>query len=439
MEEFKAKIKNFEELAVANERIHALAIAESGLQSIDSRNVMARTLKLDGDVIKINDYTYSLKATKRIIFVGVGKCSIEAAEKVEEILGDRLEGGIVVGVKAPENCTLKKIKCFVGTHPFPSDTNIELSKEIVKTLEGLTEDDLVIFVISGGGSTLLCLPSDNRTCVDEKMIVQELFAKGATIQEINTIRKHTSLVRGGYLAKHAYPANVVSLILSDVPGNEIGFVASGPTVKDDTSVADADKIIEKYEILKLCNIEHCGLIETPKEDKYFDKVFNILVASNEIALHSMEKKAKELGYSVSIMNLSMTGEAKEVGVRIAREINNSLPKTVLLYGGETTVTVKGNGKGGRNQEVALAALGQLKKGEVVMSLASDGWDNGEYAGGIADTSVAEKTKESGLDHLEYLNNNDASTFYEKIGDGILKTGYTGSNVSDLMIALKGEN
>ncbi len=179
--------------------------------------------------------------------------------------------GIVLDVQLPDQVQLKKFKYFRGTHPLPSDQNITHTKEIFKLLSDLHADDLVIFVISGGGSTLLCLPEANGTCLEERTIIETLLRSGATIQEINIIRKHLSLARGGFLAQAAYPAQIISLIISDIPGDDMSLVASGPTVKDTSTLNEADRILEKYQVLRVCGLDHCGLIETPKEDRYFEK------------------------------------------------------------------------------------------------------------------------------------------------------------------------
>jgi glycerate 2-kinase len=302
-------------------------------------------------------------------------------------------------------------------------------------LDSLRKNDLVIIIVSGGGSTLLCLPEAGGTCVEEGLVLQQLFLAGANIQDINTIRKHLSFARGGFLAKHAYPAQVISLIFSDVPGNDFEYIASGPTIKDTSTVDDADAILAKYGILKACGLQRCGLIETPKEDKYFERVQNILLVSNDLALKAMAEKAAALGYAPTICTNSLTGEAREVGVKVAKELHASSRRVARLYGGETTVTVRHSGKGGRSQELALSAMAEIKPEEIIIAFATDGRDNTDAAGAICDTMIKERAMKLGLDPKIHLETNSSYDFFEKTG-GHIMTGYTGSNVSDLLIALK---
>lgn len=428
------KILNAEKLAVNQARRAVLAMAEAGLQAVDTRAATRASIKFEDNRLRVNDQTYSLVGTKRIFLVGVGKCAIEAAAALEEILGPKLFDGIVLGIDDGETSKLKKIKVLLGTHPMPTEKNVAATKAIVAMLDSLTEEDLVIIIVSGGGSTLLCLPEAGASCVEEGLVLKQLFRAGADIRDINTIRKHLSLARGGYLAKYAYPAQVISLIFSDVPGNDIEFIASGPTVKDMTTVQDAKNILAKYGIITL-NGSGRGLIETPKEDKYFQGVQNILLVSNNLALRAMADKAQEFGYAPAICTDHLTGEAREVGIRVLAELKTAAPKSVRLYGGETTVTIKGQGQGGRSQELALVALHSIEPGEVIMAFASDGRDNTDAAGAICDTMIKEQAAKLGLDPNAFLQNNDSYTFFEKTGGHII-TGYTGSNVSDLLIALK---
>jgi len=426
------KIKNFDELAASDSRRAALMIAEAGLRAIDTGSVLRASVKLNGDELFVKNEKFLLESGKRIFVVAVGKCAIEAAAALEDILGDRLSDGVAVDTKTSQ--TLKKIKAFQGTHPLPTEANVKAAKAVVQALSGLRNDDLVIFAISGGGSTLLCLPEDGEY-KDEAKIVGALIRSGATIQEINTVRKHLSLARGGYLAKYAYPAEAISLIFSDVPGNNLEFVSSGPTLKDHTTIKEAEVILAKYDVLKSCGIEKCDLVETPKEEKYFVRVKNILAVSNEDALAAMEAKAKELGFAAKICTACLNGEAREVGLALTKDLHKAGPKTAFLYGGETTVTVRGHGKGGRNLELALSALREIQDDELIMTIASDGADNGPFAGAICDRITKKAIGDKNLDYKAALDENNAYPFFEKIGNYIL-TGGTGSNVSDLVIALK---
>lgn len=426
------KIKNFQELAKNDLRKAVLEIAEAGLEAIDTEKIIKEDVRLENDELFIKDKIFSLNKTGRIFVVGVGKCSLEAAAVLEDVLRERIFDGIVIDVCGGKK--LNKIKGCLGDHPFPTERNINATKEIISLLADTKENDLVIFIVSGGGSTLLCQPT-NFTCQNEKEIIECLFRAGAEIEEINTIRKHISFARGGFLAKYAYPAQAVSLIFSDVPGDKTEFIASGPTVKDTTTVSDAKRILDKYGICEKCGFSEESLIETPKENKYFERVENVLIVSNQNALEAMKKKSEELGFSAKIYSVCLSGEARKIGGKIIDELEKAPEKTVLLYGGETTVNIVGQGKGGRNQELALSALSFVGENEIIASIASDGKDNAEFAGALCDAGTKRKSEKLRLDIENYLNNNDSFHFFEKTGDYIL-TGDTGSNVSDLVIALK---
>jgi glycerate-2-kinase len=247
-----------------------------------------------------------------------------------------------------------------------------------------------------------------------------------------------SLARGGYLAQYAYPARLVSFIFSDVIGDDLSSIASGPTVKDDTTTEDAARVLAKYDVLKTCGIngiENCGLVETPKDDKYFARTTNILAVSNVFALNAMRTAAESLGYHAEVRSTTLEGEASDVAKMIAESLHAAPPKTVLLWGGETTVTVHGQGSGGRNITVSAAGLAYTKEGEEILSLASDGHDHGPYAGAICDVITAKAAADANTDIQKHLAESDTYPLFEKIGNYLL-TGDTGSNVSDLIIVLK---
>jgi glycerate 2-kinase len=427
------KIKNFEELAGSDSGRHALlSIVEAGLESIDTQTAIASRISIENNTLYIGPQQFPLKNVDRIIVVGVGKCSLDAAIALEKVLGEKLTGGIVIDVRCDIG-VLKKIECYQGTHPFPSPTNVDVTKKIIARLSNLSERDLVICIVSGGGSVLLCQPS-NSTCQDEEMIMRELMRRGAGIKEVNTIRKHTSSARGGFLAQYAFPAQVVSLIFSDVPNNDLGFIASGPTVKDTTTIADAEAIARRYGLFESIGFMLNHTIETPKDDKYFRRVANILFLSNETALEAMATKAREIGFTTEVCSSCLTGEARVVGKNIIGEIATSAKFTARLYAGETTVVIAGKGRGGRNQELALSALEDVGESQYLAAVASDGVDNGPYAGAICDTIGKKQAEKLGLTTGDFLNNNDSSSFFEATGSA-LKTGHTGSNISDFVVAL----
>jgi glycerate 2-kinase len=426
------KMRNFEILAANSPlREKALEIAEAGLQAIDTREIVARQVRLTDTTLEIAGEAIQLSAVNQILVIAVGKCGLEAGMTLEQILGERLSAGVVVDV---HEGTLEKLKVFSGTHPFPSERNIDATKAIIATLRGLDRKDLVIFIVSGGGSTLLCQPQ-NITCLQEEIFLKCMFESGANIREINTVRKHLSFARGGWLAKYAYPAKVVALIFSDVPGGEPEFVASGPTILDTTTVEDAESVLKKYDLEKRCGISPNALIETPKDKKYFANVRNVVVVSNKIALEAMEKTAVKLGYCAITDPLGLNGEASERATAMAKALTSSGPGSAILWGGESTVTIKNKaGKGGRNLEFALAALSLVNDRQIIVSIASDGRDNTDFAGGIADHRTIEHAVKLKLDPREFLARHSSYDFFSKTGDYIM-TGDTGSNVADLAIAL----
>ena len=421
-------IKNFDELATSKLRKDALLIVEEGLKAIDTEKVLSKQISLEGSILTIRNQKLDLNKFRKIFIIGVGKTSCAAGKVLEEVLQDKISGGIILDTKPGD---LKRIECVVGSHPLPSQTNVDATAKIVARLKSLTKGDLVLAIISGGGSSLLCNPY-KLSCDEKAMIGRSLIKGGADIVETNIVRKHLSEIKGGWFAVHAYPATVVSLIFSDVPNDDLSEIASGPTVLDKTTVEDAQKIMTKYDVLKLCKLPHCELNETPKDLKYFAKVTNILMMNNKLALEAMKKQAQSLGFKGKIYDNFLQGQAKDVGRKL---INGLQTNQVLIAGGETTVKVGGIGTGGRNQEFVLAAIPFLKKNQVIVSVASDGVDNRtEFAGAIADTDSKFKSKKLGLKIESYLENNDSFSFFKEMGDGV-ETGPLNSNVSDLILAL----
>jgi glycerate 2-kinase len=426
------RIKNFKNLALSEERKILLTLLEEGLRMIATKKVLQEKLKLRKKELWVGDLKINLEKIKEIYLVAIGKVALEAAKTLKKILKPYSLKGIVLDVKKGK---IANFKCFQGSHPLPSLKNQKATAQILNLLKKVQKEDLVIFVVSGGGTALLTQPQ-NINPQQEAEIFKLLFKKGASIQEMNILRKHLSLARGGNLAKAAYPATVISLIFSDVPDNDLQFIASGPTVKDKTDLREAKMIIEKFNLSADLNFElEKALIETPKEKKYFQKVKNILLVSNRLALETMAQKAKEFGLKAKIITTNLKGEAKKVAQRIIQQLSKEKPKTLLLYGGETTVKIKGKGKGGRNQELALAALNFIKPNQILIALASDGYDNTPQAGAIADKITLEHAFKMGLNLKEYLENNDSYNFFRITKDAI-KTGPTFVNVADFVLALQ---
>lgn len=421
-------IKNFDTLNKTPKRKICLELIEKALQSIQPQHVMQNNFTLTDGILKIYNKTFNLKEFDNVFIIGFGKGSAKISKYIEIKLGSLLTDGYVIDNTSED---FSKIKFTLGTHPLPSKTNLNFTKKVIQQFSNLTIKDLVIVVIAGGGSVLFENPHEISL---EKLIEVDnaLLKSGADITEMNIVRQHLSDIKGGSLAQILYPSSVVSLIFSDVPGNDISYIASGPTVKDHTTISDAIDILKKYNIEKELNLPKEAFVENPKDDKYFEKVTDILMLSNQTALDAMQKKAQKLGFSSRIYSNKFESVADNAGKILIEKTN---PNEILLIGGETTVRVKGKGKGGRNQELVLAALKYLDEKTVIASFGSDGWDNTEFAGAIGDKLTSQKAKELNLDIKSFLEQNNSFHFFEKVGDGII-TGRLPSNVSDLMIILK---
>jgi hydroxypyruvate reductase len=429
----------------------ASAIREAALAAVDPAEAVRRNVRREGDVLYIGRRTYALDDYERIFVVGGGKAGFPMAEAIEEILEGRITAGLVNVKHGHIKEGRGKIEIIEAGHPVPDESGRRGAERIVGMLGGLSERDLVIVLISGGGSALLTLPASGIALEDVQRLTEELLACGATINEINSVRKHISRIKGGNLARRAYPADVVALILSDVVGNPLDVIASGPTVPDSTSFEEAYHVLIKYNILSrvppaiLRHLESglAGEIEeTPKEgDEVFSKVYNLIVGSNEIAALAAVAKARELGFNSMLLSTYVEGEAREVAkvfAGIAKEISEKgrplSPPACLVAGGETTVTIRGEGKGGRNQELALSAAISIEGWDDVMivSLATDGTDGPtDAAGAIATGSTVARAREVGLSPEDYLAENDSYHFFQALGD-LLITGPTNTNVNDLI-------
>lgn len=374
-------IKNFGELATTNERKVILGLIETAIESIQPERVLEN--------FSIPD----IESYQNVYLIGFGKGSAKISKIIEEKLGDKLTEGYVIDV-TPEQ--FNKIQFTQGTHPLPSQTNLDFTKKVVERFEGkLSKNDLVLVIVCGGGSALFELPT---VSLEELLrLNDELLKSGKTITEMNIERKKVSRVKGGKLAQILSPAKIHGLIFSDVPGNDISVISSGPTY-----------------------------IELPN-------VTNTLMLSNLTALNAMKKKAEEIGMQSQIYFDEIQGEARNVGLELIKIAN---PNSILLAGGETTVTVHNkNGKGGRNQELVLGTLLNINEHVTVASFDSDGWDNSELAGAIADLETLSKAKEMNLDPQKFLDENNSLEFFQKVRNGI-ETGRLPSNVADLMIIIR---
>src|SRR3989344_674187 len=323
------QIKNFDILPTTPNRKMALEIAEAGLEAINTEKVVMSSVSLKGDTLSVQGREFHLAEFKRIKVVGFGKASGGAALALEKILGNKIAAGAVIGL---EKANCERIEAFAGTHPKPSPANAEASRRVYEIIRDSREEDLVIVLVSGGGSSLLCYPESE--CEQGIKIYDSFLKSGKTIAEINTVRKHLSLLKGGGLAKLAYPATVVGLIFSDIPGDAFENVASGPTYKDVTTVTDAKKIILEN------NLGEFELMETPKDDKYFEKVHNFVLVSNKTAVEAMARKAQEFGFTTKVISTELYDQTDEALQKIfsVKEDN-----TVVLAAGEPSIKVKDKG------------------------------------------------------------------------------------------------
>jgi len=438
---------------VRERRKRALAILSAALEAVDPVKAIKRQVSLSGETLRIGQRAYDLGRYRHIYVIGGGKASGSMAQAIEDILGQRVTDGLV-NVKYGYGAETAIIRLNEAGHPIPDAAGMTGTKQMVDLARQATAEDLVLCLISGGGSALMTLPAEGITLADVKSLTNALLRCGATINEINAVRKHLSQTKGGNLARLACPAEIVTLILSDVVGSPLDVIASGPTVADTTTFADAYGVIEKYSLLeelpwpivKRLRRGKEGIIpETPKEgDESFTRTHNLIIASNEVAAEAAIAKAEELGFHTLLLSTFVEGEAREVArvfAAVAKEILHSgrpLPRPAcLVAGGETTVTVRGSGLGGRNQEMALSAALEIAGLEDVMiiPLASDGTDGPtDAAGAIADGSTLRRAslllQEAGLSATHYLADNDSYHFFQQLGD-LLITGPTNTNVNDL--------
>jgi hydroxypyruvate reductase len=432
---------------------HALDIFKAALKAADPAEAVLRHVRINSGTLIAVRTRYPLSRIKNIYVVGAGKASAAMAKAVERLLGKRITSGLV-NVKYGHTASLRRIQLRECGHPVPDEAGVEGAREIAALVAGATADDLVICVISGGGSALLPFPAQPLTLAMKQETTRLLLNSGADITEINTVRKHLSSIKGGWLAALCYPAPVLSLILSDVIGNSLDVIASGITAPDSSTYADARDILVRFDLLSRVPSEVRERIEqgirgeaaeTPKSDHpAFAKTQNLIVGSNDLALNAAAVRAKDLGYRTLVLSSFIEGETRDVArvhAAIAKEIRaNSRPlKTpaCVISGGETTVTIKGNGAGGRNQEFALAAAMDIAGLEnvVVLSGGTDGTDGPtDAAGAIADGTTVSRAAGQGRNARRYLDNNDSYSFFDPLGD-LIRTGPTNTNVMDVRLVL----
>ena len=434
-------------------REHLTAIFRAGLAAVDPAAAVRAHVSLAGDRLRIGDAAYDLSQVRNVVVVGNGKASAHMAGAIEDVLGDRVTGGWV-NVKAGHGLDLDRIHVHEAGHPVPDEAGVSGALKIMEMVRAAGADDLVLCCISGGGSALLPLPAEGLTLDAKQAVTRELLGCGATINELNAVRKHLSGIKGGQLARAAAPAGTASLVLSDVIGDPLDTIASGPTAPDPTTFADALAVIERYDLLGRAPrsvIDHLrkgvagDVQETPKPgDPLFDGVRNVLVGNNRAAIAACRREAESLGYRPVVLTSTLQGEASQAAGMLAAAGEEALAagqaaaaSACLICGGETTVTIRGTGKGGRNQEFALAAAVALdgKPGLTLLAAGTDGTDGPtDAAGAFADGDTCRRAEALGLHAAEFLANNDSYHFFDPLGD-LLKTGPTGTNVMDLYLLL----
>ncbi len=437
-----------------NARQLALEVLEAALEAANPKLVMKSKVELKDSILSIAQHKFDLQKFGRIFVVGGGKASGEMAEALDSIIGERIFAGLVNVPYKSGPYKIGRIGFQEANHPIPDESGIKGVKKMLKLVSQTEKNDLVICLISGGGSSLMPLPRGKITLEDKRYVTDALLKSGATINEINTVRKHISDFKGGWLAKKAYPATIVNLILSDVLGDPLDFIASGPTIPDSTTFGNAVEILRRYDLweglprsVKTVLVDgEKGLIpETPKKgDKAFKRVHNVIIGNCRSAALAACHRLRKTGVQAFLLTSLLEGEARHVGTMlasIAKEVEasgNPLTKPCgIVAGGEATVTVIGGGKGGRNQEIALSAALQISgmDGIVVASMSTDGIDGPtDAAGALVDGKTMQRARKQGLDAKSFLADNDSYDFFSRLGD-LIFTGQTGTNVNDLSVIL----
>jgi len=434
-------------------RRDALAIFKAALKAADPAQAILRHVAVKDNVLRAGSRRYPLDRYRRIIVLGAGKASARMAETLERLLGRRIALGLI-NTKYEHLARLKRIELHECGHPVPDAAGVDGARRIAELASQATAEDLVIVLISGGASALLPLPAEPVTLEEKQATTKLLLACGAAIQEINAVRKHLSAIKGGQLARLAAPAPVLALMLSDVIGDPLDVIGSGPTAPDASTFGQAWAVIEKYALQDripgaVRQRMEAGLRgeidETPKcGDACFERVQNVIVGSNRLAVDAAARAARERGYKPVVLSTLIEGETRDVAGMHAAILREAVaagrparPPVCFISGGETTVTLRGSGLGGRNQEFALACALALDgvAGVVALSGGTDGTDGPtDAAGAVADGRTLERARRAGLDAAAYLARNDSYHFFDSLGD-LIRTGPTGTNVMDVRLLL----
>ncbi len=440
----------------ADLRNDANSILRACLDAADPEQAVKLFVSVEGHMLRVEpNFRLDLRNIDRVFVVGGGKASAPMAKALEDLLGDRIKGGAIC-VKYGHGLDLRRTSVFEAGHPIPDAAGKEATRKIIAMLESLGERDLAISCISGGGSALLPAVPAGITLEEKRALTEHLLAVGADIHEMNAVRKHLSMTKGGNLARFAFPAYVLNLMLSDVVGDDPDTIASGPFVPDSSTYEQVLGILEKYDLTETVPTSILSRIragargeipETPGEgDEIFKKVKNVIVGSNFLSLFAGEARARKLGYETILLSSAIEGDTSEAAgfhAAIAHEIRSTgrpvRPPACILSGGETTVVIKGNGKGGRNQHFALSLVRKVSKisRSLFMSAGTDGTDGPtDAAGAVVCSDTLRRAQRLGINPDEYLRNNDSYNFFQPLGD-LIVTGPTRTNVMDVRICLVG--
>jgi glycerate 2-kinase len=425
----------------------AAAIWQAALAAGDVQPLVRRALRLEGSTLVAGSHTWDLGRRRRLVVLGCGKAGAAMARAVEEVLGDRITEGFVV-TKDGYTMPSRRIRLAEAGHPVPDARGQQAANRLLEIAGGAGAEDLVVVLISGGGSALTPAPAPPITLSEKQATTRLLLAAGVTITELNAVRKHLSLLKGGQLARAAMPAAMLTLVLSDVIGDPLDVIASGPTAPDSSTFADALAVLTRRgvrdrapaSVLARLEAGRRGEVqETPKPgDPLFEHVTNLVIGNNTLVVEAAAARARQLGYAPHILTCALEGEAQQVARDLVERARELRPPACLIAGGETTVTVRGGGRGGRCQELALAAALALRRGEglVVLAAGTDGTDGPtDAAGAVVDTTTVARGRSQGRDPRRTLEDNDAYTYLGAIGD-LLVTGPTNTNLLDLYLVLQ---
>jgi hydroxypyruvate reductase len=428
----------------------ARAILAAALARVDPLAMLAGQLALDGDTLRIAAAAWDLRGFDRIVAFGAGKASARLGLGLEALLEDRLSGGVIV-TKQGHGEALARLRLLEAAHPVPDGSSVRAAEALLALGREAGERTLFLGLTSGGGSALLCAPAPGLTLADKQAATGLLLACGAEIREINAVRRHLSAIKGGRLAAALAPATVVNLLLSDVLGDDPAAIASGITAPDPSTFGEALAVLDRYglraavpaSVRRHLEAGRRGEVrETPKPgEPVFGKVRNLILGSNRLAVEAAGAAARGLGYAVHLLPEPVTGEAREAAGRLLEWAARLPAPACLIGGGETTVTLRGPGRGGRNQELALAALAlgerdpDRLRGLTLLSAGTDGNDGPtDAAGAFADAGILARARSLGLSPAAFLERNDSYAFFAQAG-GHLVTGPTNTNVCDLQIVI----